>query len=51
MKGRDFQPLLSRVEMHQPKDIQDYGYLLKGVTLPINEVAQTLCKEGVLHPQ
>ena len=37
--------------MYLPKDVQGCGYLLKGVTLSLNEIAQPLSKEGVLPPQ
>ena len=29
----------SRVEMYHAKDLEGCGYLLKGVTLPLNEVS------------
>ena len=36
--------------MHHHKDIQGFGHLLKGVILPLNEVAQPLYKEWVSPP-
>ena len=51
IKGIDLSLLSSRVEMYYLKDVQGFGNLLKDIILPLNEVAQSLSKEGGSPPK